>query len=312
MSVSGVPEFRFACPRCSAPLEPAQPAQPDELCCPADGLRFERRHGTWRMLLPQSAARYAQFVQEYETVRKAEGRGSRDPAYYRALPYRDLSGRMSGDWKIRAASFDTLLAQVVLPLEQRLQRPLRVLDLGAGNGWLSNRIAGRGHAAAAVDLLDNDFDGLGCAAFYETRITPVQAEFDALPFVDGSVDLVIFNAAFHYSIDYAATLARARRALAAGGVIAVVDTPVYRDAASGAAMVSERQAQFVRQYGFPSNALPSENYLTYARLEALAAALGLRCEVHTPAYGLGWRLRPLKARLLGRREPAKFHVIEFS
>jgi SAM-dependent methyltransferase len=303
-----LPAFSFACPRCCGPLELT--AQ-DEMRCPADGLRFLRRAGVWRMLLPEREPLFARFSRDYETIRRAEGRGSQDPAYYRALPYQDLSGRMPGDWRIRAASFDALLKQVVLPEAARRGRPLRLLDLGAGNGWLSNRLARLGHAAAAVDVLANDFDGLGCAGYYESTFTPVQAEFDHLPFADRMIDLVIFNASLHYSPDYVASLAQARRVLEQEGKIVVMDTPVYHNGESGAAMVRERQAQFVRQYGTPSDALPSQNYLTYAHLDALAAALDLRCQLVTPAYPLGWQIRPYTARLLGRREPARFHLIIF-
>jgi len=303
-----LPEFSFACPRCCGSLESFGP---DEMRCLADGLHFQRRDGIWRFLLPEREPVFVRFKREYESIRQAEGRGSRNPAYYRALPYRDLSGRMAGDWKIRAAGFDALLDQVVLPAQVRLGRPLRLLDLGAGNGWLSNRLAGRGHAVVAVDVLDNDFDGLGCACYYESTFAMVQAEFDCLPFTDRSADLVIFNASLHYAPDMAASLAQARRVLDAGGFIVVMDTPVYHNGESGAAMVRERQARFVEQYGFPSDALPSQNYLTYAGLDGLAANLGLRCRLLTPAYPLGWRLSPLTARLLGRREPANFHLIIF-
>ncbi len=264
------------------------------------------------MLLPEREPAFAQFRREYETVRLAEGRGGTNPDYYRSLPYRDLTGRMAEDWKVRAASYDSLVEKVVGPLEWRLKHPLRILDLGAGNGWLSNRLALLGHSVAAVDLADNDFDGLGCFRYYEITFTPVQAEFDHLPFLDGSADLVIFNASLHYSVDYFVTLSEARRVACPHGMLAVVDSPVYTDQASGARMVQERQVEFEKKYGFPSNALPSENFLTYRRLDELAAGLGMHCQRLTPAYGLQWRLRPLKARLLGKREPAKFHVILFS
>ena len=39
----------------------------------------------------------AQFAREYTTVRRAEGWGSRDSAYYRALPDRDLSAMRESD-----------------------------------------------------------------------------------------------------------------------------------------------------------------------------------------------------------------------
>jgi hypothetical protein len=74
-------------------------------------------------------------------------------------------------------------------------------------------------------------------------------------------------------------------------------------------MVHEREEQFKEKYGFASDNLQSENYLTYARLKELARALGLRWKFLTPFYGLRWMLRPISAGLARRREPAKFHLL---
>ena len=315
--------LHFACPRCRAALEETGP---DELRCPDDGLRFQRIDGIWRFLLPGRAAYFEQFIRDYETVRRAEGRGG-DPDYYRALPYLELTGRKSPDcaagvvpaalrtdgttpsgWRIRAASFDAFFGQVFRPLE-RPDAPLTVLDLGAGNGWLSNRLAKRGHRLAAVDLMTNDFDGLGCHRYFDSTFTPAQAEFEHLPFREGSADLVIFNASLHYAVDFGVTLAEALRVLAPDGRLVILDSPFYHDASSGAQMVQEREAQFLKQYGFRSNALPSKNYLTYDALKELGSTLNMHWQILTPFYGLSWALKPLKASLLRRREPAKFHVV---
>lgn len=301
-----LPPYSFACPVCRTPLEASAP---DEQRCPADGTSYRRVAGIWQFLTPQRAAFFRQFIQEYETVRQAEGRGSGDPAYYRALPFHDLTGRFSDDWRIRARSFQALVEGVVTPVEAQRSRPLKVLDLGAGNGWLSYRLAARGHQVAAVDLLTNPFDGLGAHIHYDVAFTPVQAEFDRLPFVGDQVDLAVFNGSLHYALDYATTLAEALRVLRPDGRLVIMDSPVYRDAASGEQMVREREAQFEQMYGFPSNAIPSENYLTYDRLDELAGMLGLDWQIIEPFYGWRWALRPWKARLLRRREPAKFLLI---
>src|SRR5438093_8459185 len=100
----------------------------------------------------------AQFTREYTTVRRAEGWGSADRAYYQALPFVDLTGRFPAIWRIRARSYATFVSQVVEPMERR--GTLRILDLGAGNGWLSNRLTQRGYSVTAIDLLDASLDGL--------------------------------------------------------------------------------------------------------------------------------------------------------
>jgi hypothetical protein len=88
-----------------------------------------------------------------------------------------------------------------------------------------------------------------------------------------------------------------------------MDSPVYRRADSGKKMIKEREEQFKQKYGFASDSLQSENYLTYERLDQLGNELNLTWKRITPFYGLRWMLRPLIAGLLRRREPAKFHLI---
>ena len=296
----------FICPRCRTQLERVTP---DQVTCPQDGLEFRKEAGVWRFLLPESEAHYARFIADYETVRRLEGRGSPSADYYRALPFKDLSGRHQADWRIRARSFNALVKNVLTRLQAPLVRSLKIIDLGAGNGWLSNRLSAQGDRVIAVDLLVNEEDGLGTWKFYEHSCTPVQAEFHHLPVMDRFADAVIFNASLHYSENYAETLKEALRVLSPDGWIVIMDSPVYRQGSSGAKMVEERAEQFKTKYGFASDHLQSENYLTYARLKELARELDLKWRFTTPFYGLRWMVRPLIAGLSGRREPAKFHLI---
>jgi SAM-dependent methyltransferase len=251
----------------------------------------------------------AQFAREYRTVRRAEGWGSPDGAYYRALPFHDLSGRFPAIWRIRARSYDVFLHRVLEPMEIEQPRSLRILDIGAGCGWLANRLALRGHSVIAFDLLDDDLDGLGAARHYGSSFAAVLAEYDHLPLPSAYMDMAVFNASLHYSTDYAATLRETRRVLRQHGTLVILDSPTYSDPISGARMVQERRRRFLAAFGFTSDALPSEHYLTPARLAALAADLGLVWEVHAP--GLDWRSKLSRTigGLRARREPARFPVI---
>jgi ubiquinone/menaquinone biosynthesis C-methylase UbiE len=265
--------------------------------------------GIWRFLLPESEAHYARFIADYETIRRTEGRGSASADYYRALPFRDLSRLYQADWRIRARGYSVLVKNVLTRLQNPLERSLKILDLGAGNGWLSNRLSAQGDRVIAVDLLVNEQDGLGAWKYYEHSFTPVQAEFNHLPIMDHFADAVVFNASFHYSEDYDRTLKEALRVTSREGLIIILDSPVYRRDASGEKMVAERESQFKAKYGFASDNLQSENYLTYARLKELAQQLNLKWRFITPFYGLRWIFRPLISAVFRRREPAKFHLI---
>lgn len=298
--------FTFACPHCRTALRATSAS---EYRCSLDGTTYRQVGGIWRFLPLTRAAHFQRFMREYETVRQAEGRGSSDPAYYRALPFKDHSGKFSDDWRIRAKSFRTLIEKILRPLEASQEAPLKILDLGAGNGWLSHQLATRGHHVAAIDLLTNPFDGLGAHVHYEVDFVPVQAEFDHLPLTPQQIDLTIFNGSLHYSTDYEITLKEALRVLRHEGRIVIMDSPVYHDGASGRQMVRKRERQFEQAYGFASNALPNENYLTHARLERLSQQLALKWQLFKPFYGWRWALRPWKARLRGHREPAQFLVI---
>ena len=270
------------------------------------------RSGIWRCLSPQQITRYERFIREYESVREAEGRGSSGSAYYLALPYRDLSGRMSSQWEVRARTFDALKRHILVSRAQLSGKPLRILDLGAGNGWLSYRLTCLGHAPTAVDLLTNIRDGLGAAANYGPhlpRIFPrVQAALENLPFPSGDFDLAIFNASFHYAQDYRQTLGEALRCLRPGGCVIVSDTPWYAREESGGAMVEEKRARFQQLYGFPSSSIPSLEFLTPERLDSLAVHFHLEWQSVAPFYGIGWALRPLLAQLRGRRKPSQFRI----
>ena len=296
----------FICPRCQTPLDRTSD---DRFTCPKDGLEFWKVDGIWRFLLPESEAHYNRFIADYELIRRAEGRGSDSANYYRALPFKDLNNQRSSDWTIRARSFNVLVKNVLTRLQVPLERSLKILDLGAGNGWLSNRLAAQGDRVFAVDLLVNEQDGLGAWKNYEHAFTPLQAEFNHLPIMDGFADAVIFNASFHYSENYAETFREALRVISTKGLVVIMDSPVYRRGASGEKMVVERETQFQAKYGLASDALQSENYLTYTRLQDLAHELNIAWKKITPFYGFRWMLRPLVAKLLRRREPAKFHLI---
>src|SRR5436305_271555 len=93
------------CPRCFESIGFLPPQDAASIECSACESRLTCEQGIWKMLLPERAARYSQFVKDYESIRAAEGRGSNSDEYYLALPYRDLSGRLSGQWELRARTF---------------------------------------------------------------------------------------------------------------------------------------------------------------------------------------------------------------
>jgi SAM-dependent methyltransferase len=286
-------------------------------CCRADivgldcvfcGFRMQNSRGVVHALRQERSEYYARFMQDYERIREAEGRGSQNEEFYLGLPFKDVTGRNSQQWNIRARSYDYLITQVLKPLGNRGA----VLDLGAGNCWMSFRLALAGYRPVAVDLLTNEQDGLAAAAHYQKHLPrPLprfQAEMTRLPFQGDQFDAVIFNASLHYSEDYEVSLREALRCLKTGGMLIISDTPWYSREESGRQMVAERHAAFLRRYGTASDSVRSLEFLTDERLRALEERLSIKWVVYFPRYGLKWALRPIAAKLHHRREPSRFRI----
>jgi len=290
---------RFACPECRTDLVETGA---ERFACARCGRVFDRRGGVWRFLTEARGRRLDAFVRQYRLVREREGRRPSAPDYYRRLPTVAPGDPHARDWQVRRETYHHLLGHVLAAGAL----PVHVLDLGAGSGWLSHRLTALGHRAVAVDAIDDEVDGLGAARHYPTDFASVQADFDALPFAPGQFDLVVFNGSLHYAADIAATLERAHRALAPGGALVVMDSPMFRAEGDGSAMVGAEVMRFGKQCGCANVVQPGVGYLTFARLAGIAEKLALRPQFVPSRGPLGWRLRRGAARVRLRRAPAAF------
>ena len=254
-----------------------------------------------------------QFAEDYAAHRQAEGRGYAGDELL-ALPH-VRSGPLARQWAVRARSFDAFMGRLVRPTAKGLGRTVRLLDLGAGNGWLSYRVALEGHCATALDIRDDGVDGLGAAGPFlqrtEGRMRTAVAPFDAIPAPDASFDIAVFNASLHYATDLAAVLKEAARVVTPGGRLVILDSPFYRREADGLAMIAEKTADASRRFGERAGtlmALPFIEFLTRERLAAASASQGLEWRPTRVLYPLWYELRPLSARLRGSRAPSRFDL----
>lgn len=251
------------------------------------------------------------FAGAYAAHRAGEGRGHDRDALLQ-LPWL-ATGPLAREWAVRARTFEAFVARVVDPIARAAARPLRILDLGAGSGWLCYRLTRRGHACVAVDIRADAVDGLGAAqAFLEQgHFETLVASFDALPVPEGFADITLFNAALHYATALDATLREAVRVTRRGGTIAVLDSPFYPTEAEGAAMVAEKYARAAQRFGERAEsllALPFVEFLTPDRLARASAPPGLRWRRRRVRYPLWYELRPIVARWHRRRAPSRFDL----
>lgn len=221
----------------------------------------------------ESLAEAGAFLDSYRGLRRAEMRGSDDPEFYLRLPDGDFSGARASEWRMRKESLEWLTDYLTGP---RGGRTLKILDAGAGNCWMTRRLAEQGYDVTALDLNDDDYDGLGAGRHYlerlPVRFERVAADFADLPFAAATFDMVIYNGSIHYARNPRGVIAEGARVLKKGGEIVLIDSPFYRDAKSGEKMLAERSD--------PGRA----RYLTYDELERIADRLGL---------GLRFYFRPI-------------------
>jgi len=255
------------------------------------------------------------FREQYAAHRASEGRGQ-SAVDARTLPY-VTEGALVRQWAVRARSFEAFQRHVLRPLQRRADvyatGALRVLDLGAGNGWLAHRATRAGAEALALDVRDDGVDGLG-AAPRESSIARVVASFEAIPLCDASFDVAVFNASLHYAEDLRRALGEARRVVRPAGRVVVLDSPFYRSAKDGDAMLRAKRQDAQRRFGDRAEALMAlavVEYLTRERLAEASRGLGLGpWRRHRVLYPLWYELRAVRAALRGARPPSRFDVWE--
>lgn len=300
---------QFACPDCrveipdaSVPETRATGGSIQACGCARCGNRYVHEDGLWHFLTPARMQLLEPFFRQYRAVRERDRRRRLGRDYYQALPWVAPGDPHASEWQIRRETFGHLMRRVL----SSAPPSIRILDLGAGNAWLSHRLSELGHRVVAVDALDDEADGLGASRHYGVRFPAVQADYDALPFMPAQFDLVVFNGSLHYAPDPEATIVAARRMLAPGGAIAVMDSPMFERLCDGDAMVREMAARFESDGSVRQFARTGTGYLTFDSLEGVAETLGL-AGVFIGSHGsIGWRLRRRLGGLKRGRAPASF------
>ncbi len=289
----------FICPQCASPLTASPGGAP---ACRACGAEIPLRDGIYRLLKPGRLQEIEPFLAQYRRIRGDDGYRQRGAAYYRLLPMVDARDPQAATWRVRQESYRNL-GRVLRSFKVR---PLRILDLGAGSGWLSARLTEVGHSCVAVDWLDDAEDGLGAMLHYPIRFTCVQADFDDLPIAPGQFDVAIFNASLHYSNDPARTLRQARATLVPGGILVVMDSPAFATDDAGRRMLDAQQTAFHATCEMVVRC--GVGYLTESRLTRAARDAGLRLRWIPSRGGVGWTVKRWFAGIKQHRTPARFGI----
>lgn len=203
-------------------------------------------------------AHYREKERCYLEVRSREGRILRDEEVL-LLPNTLESNPYAREWAMRRRSFSRLERYLA---RRSRGKYIRILDLGCGNGWMANRLAGReGREVWAVDLNAQELRqgarlfGRGNLHFvYADLASPNGIREDSvMPFRDKRFDFVILAASAQYFPDFPALISILRSILKPSGEIHITDSPFYGNEAERAA-ARQRTLEYYARVGVPEMA----------------------------------------------------------
>ena len=136
----------------------------------------------------------------------------------------DMAGRLGREY-VPGRSWKSIAEALLLLLP-----PMVIADLGAGEGAFSLLLAQRAQQVIAVDNSDKMVE-LGSALARRQGVPALEyrkGDLEAVPIVDGSVDLALFSQSLHHALHPERAIAEAWRILKPGGRVAILDLVQHR------------------------------------------------------------------------------------
>ena len=187
-----------------------------------------------------------QPVELYLQVRQREGRLYPDAVLAR-LPDISSDSPLAGEWRQRRESSSRLLRYL-----GGLPAGLDILDLGCGNGWLSDKLSRL--PSSQVWALDNNRTELSQArrVFKSRNLFFILANIDGLPLKRTSFDIILLASVIQYFSDLPCLVRNLLPLLKHTGEIHILDSPLYAPGEIDAAR--QRTQIYYETLGFPQMA----------------------------------------------------------
>lgn len=182
----------------------------------------------------------------YFRVREKEGRLYPDDIVAR-LPLMPDGQRFATEWRARAAS----ASRLTLYLSSR-PRPLSILDIGCGNGWLSNLLSKAGHSVLGMDQNHHELKQATRVFPPNSHLSFFEADVFSAPFIPGYFDMIILASVLQYFQDASGLVSVLSNYLKPQGEIHILDTPLYLDGELEVAVL--RSQEYYASLGFPEMA----------------------------------------------------------
>jgi ubiquinone/menaquinone biosynthesis C-methylase UbiE len=138
------------------------------------------------------------------------------------LPDIEVSHPHYKEWQVRKRSSQRLITYL-----GRKKRPLRILEIGCGNGWLSAKLS----AIANSEVIGLDINHLEISqakrVFQIKNLEFILGSFNPEMFDGAKFDVILFAASIQYFQSLTSILHKALTCLAGKGEIHIIDTHFY-------------------------------------------------------------------------------------
>ena len=163
------------------------------------------------------------FEKVYLSIRKAEKRLYRDDIV-RSLPSMPRSNPSAKEWRIRRRTARKLLRYLK---RYSGTRPVTILEVGCGNGWLCNCMAALpGSEVLGIDINETELKQ-AARVFDKENIAFACADVLSKNIPFRSFDYIILAATIAYFSNLDSLIGSLRPLLKSGGEIHILDSPVY-------------------------------------------------------------------------------------
>lgn len=206
------------------------------------------------------------FEQQYLEIRRKEGRLYTD-AQVRSLPM--PSGKLGTtlEWRVRALSS----ALLVQHLQARAGEGA-ILELGCGNGWLSQLLAqSLQRDVCGIDVNRTELTQAARVFGHDQRLSFIAADIQTLALPREFFDVIVLPACIQYFADPAALVIRLLAQLRDGGELHILDSPLYADP-QRASESAARSLRYFSELGVPALAEHYHQH-TYATFDRFAVQL---------------------------------------
>jgi 2-polyprenyl-3-methyl-5-hydroxy-6-metoxy-1,4-benzoquinol methylase len=188
------------------------------------------------------AQKHKEFEQQYLSLRRKEGRLYTDAELIK-LPLLPQGHPLRKEWKLRGKSASRLVRHISVQ-----QRPLSILEIGCGNGWLSNQLAQvEGTLTTGVDINEEEVEQAK-RVFTRPNLQFLYGDIRA-GVIDEVYDVIVFAASFQYFKNADKILKVCFNYLKDGGEVHIIDTQFYE--LEKCTEASKRSRNYFAQSGFP-------------------------------------------------------------